>query len=112
MLPFLACVLLFLLGLYAIVVKRNLIKMIIGFCFIEYAVNLLFALVGFKKDALAPIITDVNQARDFVDPLPQALVLTSIVIGLATTALMLALAMRIYQKYGTFDIAEIRRLRG
>jgi multisubunit Na+/H+ antiporter MnhC subunit len=43
---------------------------------------------------------------------PQALVLTAIVIGLATTALMLALAMRIYEKYRTFDITEIKRLKG
>jgi multisubunit Na+/H+ antiporter MnhC subunit len=47
-----------------------------------------------------------------VDPLPQALVLTGIVIGLATTALLLAIAMRIYEKYGTYDITEIRELRG
>lgn len=112
MIPFLVCVLLFLLGLYAVVLKRNLIKMIIGFCFMEYAVNLFFALAGFKHGALAPIITDTGMARDFVDPLPQALVLTSIVIGLATTALMLAFAMRIYEKYKTFDITEIRRLKG
>jgi multisubunit Na+/H+ antiporter MnhC subunit len=73
---------------------------------------LFFALVGFKRDALPPIITDVTQPRNFVDPVPQALVLTAIVIGLATTALMLALAMRIYEKYRTFDITEIRRLKG
>jgi len=47
-----------------------------------------------------------------VDPLPQALVLTAIVIGLATTALMVALAMRIYEKYKTFDITKIKELRG
>jgi len=47
-----------------------------------------------------------------VDPLPQALVLTSIVISLATTALVIAIALRIYEKYHTFDITKIRRLRG
>ncbi len=47
-----------------------------------------------------------------VDPLPQALVLTAIVIGLAVTALIAALAMRVYEKYGTFDITKIRRLKG
>ena len=47
-----------------------------------------------------------------VDPLPQALVLTSIVIELGVTALLVALAVRLFQKYGTFDIAKIRRLRG
>ncbi|NLP05178.1 cation:proton antiporter, partial [Candidatus Fermentibacteria bacterium] len=47
-----------------------------------------------------------------VDPLPQALVLTSIVIGLAITAFLVALAMRLREKYGTFDITKIRELRG
>jgi len=47
-----------------------------------------------------------------VDALPQALVLTSIVIGLASTALLIAIAMRIYDKYGTFDITKIKELRG
>lgn len=117
MVAFMACVALMLIGLYVVVSKRNIIKMVIGFSIMEYAVNLFFALAGFKRDALAPIITEPVQlqdaaARNFVDPLPQALVLTSIVIGLATTALMLALAMRVYEKYHTFDIAEIRRLRG
>lgn len=107
-----ACILLFLIGLYAVVTKRNIIRIIIGFSLVEYAVNLFFALVGFKRDALPPIVTDASMVRNFVDPVPQALVLTSIVIGLATTGLMLALAMRIYEKYKTFDIAEIRRLRG
>lgn len=112
MIEMLACALLFLVGLYAVVSKRNIIKIVIGFSLIEYSVNVLFAVVGFKRGALPPIITDTAAARNFVDPVPQALVLTSIVIGLATTALMLALAMRIYEKYKTFDIAEIRRLKG
>jgi len=112
MVPFIACLLLFLIGLYAVVLKRNLIKIVIGFSLMEYGVNLFFALAGFKQGALAPIITDTAAARNFVDPLPQALVLTSIVIGLATTALMLAFVMRIYEKYKTFDITEIRRLKG
>jgi multisubunit Na+/H+ antiporter MnhC subunit len=47
-----------------------------------------------------------------VDPLPQALILTAIVIGLGTIALMVSLAVRLYEKYGTFDISEIRRLQG
>jgi len=47
-----------------------------------------------------------------VDPLPQAVVLTTIVIGLAVTVLAVGLAVRIYEKYGTFDITKIRRLRG
>jgi multisubunit Na+/H+ antiporter MnhC subunit len=112
MLPLIACILLFLIGLYGVVAKRNLIKIAIGFGMMEYAVNLFFAFVGFKKNALAPIITRLDMPRNFVDPIPQALVLTAIVIGLGTTAVMLALALRIYEKYKTFDIGEIRRLKG
>jgi multicomponent Na+:H+ antiporter subunit C len=47
-----------------------------------------------------------------VDPIPQALVLTSIVIGLGVTALVISIAIRIYEKYGTFDITKIKRLKG
>ncbi len=112
MIVFTSCIILFLIGLYAIVTKRNLIKITIGFVLIEYAVNLFFALVGFKRGALAPIITKLDTPHNFVDPIPQALVLTAIVIGLGTTALMLTVILRIYDRYKTFDIAEIRRLKG
>jgi multicomponent Na+:H+ antiporter subunit C len=109
---FAACIILFLIGLYAIVAKRNLIKIAIGFVLIEYAVNLLFAFIGFKRGALAPIITQLDTPHNFVDPIPQALVLTAIVIALGTTALMLTIILRIYNSYKTFDIAEIRKLKG
>lgn len=109
---FLACIVLFLIGLYAVVTKRNLIKIVIGFSLIEYAINLFFALIGFRRGGIAPIITQVDMPHNFVDPIPQALVLTAIVIGLGTTALMLAIVLRIYDRYKTFDIAEIRKLKG
>jgi multicomponent Na+:H+ antiporter subunit C len=78
----------------------------------EYAVNLLFALIGFRHESLAPIITQLDLPHKFVDPIPQALVLTAIVIALGTTALMLTIILRIYNRYKTFDIAEIKKLRG
>lgn len=112
MIPFIGCILLIVIGLYGVITKRNLIKIAIGFCMVEYGINLLFAFIGFKKDALAPIITSTNAPLNFVDPIPQALVLTSIVIGLGTTAVMLSLIIRLYQKYHTYDINEIRKLRG
>ncbi len=60
----------------------------------------------------SPILSSEVEIVNMVDPLPQALVLTAIVIGLATTALLVALAMRIYEKYKTFDITKIKELRG
>lgn len=84
--------------------------MIIGLMIMEYAINLLFALIGYVKDGTAPIIKEGMTI--YVDPLPQALVLTAIVIGLGTTALLVSFAVRIYEKYSTFDVRKIRKLRG
>jgi multicomponent Na+:H+ antiporter subunit C len=112
MIVYILAVFLFLIGLYGVVVKRNLIKIVIGIAIMEYSVNLFLILIGYVKDGTAPIITDQVSEIVFVDPLPQAMVLTAIVIGLATTALLLAIAIRIYKKYGTFDIREIKNLKG
>ena len=78
----------------------------------EYAVNLFFILVGYRIESRSPILAKTQEILNMVDPLPQALVLTAIVIGLAVTALIVAIAIRIYERYGTFDITQIRRLRG
>ena len=110
---YLLCALLFTIGLYGVLVKRNLIKMIIGLTIMEYAIFLFFAVIGYVKDGTPPIIIKgLEEGVTFVDPLPQALVLTAIVIGLATTALGVSIAVRIYERYGTFDVRQIRKLRG
>jgi multisubunit Na+/H+ antiporter MnhC subunit len=110
------CIVLFMVGLYAVATKRNLIKIVIGFIIMENSVNLLLIMLGYRADGRAPVIwRDAGSgefARFAVDPLPQALVLTSIVISLGVTALMVAICLRVYQRYGTFDISEIRRLKG
>ncbi len=107
---------LFIIGLYALVAKRHIVKKILGVSIMEYSVNLFLILIGFKKSGVAPILMKDMDLSTFiktaVDPLPQALVLTSIVIGLGTLALMVAMAIRIYERYGTFDMHEINRLRG
>jgi multicomponent Na+:H+ antiporter subunit C len=109
---YLMCLVLFCTGVYCILVKKNLIKIIIGIGIVEYAVNLFFILVGYRLRGRAPILDKQQLIQNMVDPLPQALVLTAIVIGLAVTALIVAIAIRLYEKYGTFDITKIRRLRG
>lgn len=106
------CLVVFVIGLYAVLRKRNLIKIVIGTMIAEYAVNLFFVLIGYRVDGRSPIFSPDQDILNMVDPLPQALVLTSIVIGLAVTALTVGIAMRIYEKYGTFDITKIRRLHG
>jgi len=107
------CFLLFMIGLYCALVKKNMVKIVLGIVIMEYAVNLLLIMVGFRIGGTAPILSPSQ--RDLVnsvDPLPQALVLTAIVISLGSLALMVSICIRTYQRYGTFDITQIRRLKG
>ena len=109
---YLLCIILLLIGVFGIISQRNLIKIIISISIVEYAVNLLLILIGYRSDGTAPIMTErgmdsLTFAQRSVDPLPQAMVLTSIVIGLGVMALMVTMALRIYHVYGTYDIREI-----
>jgi multicomponent Na+:H+ antiporter subunit C len=99
-------------GIYSLATKRNLIKIIIGLSIITYAINLLLVLIGYRTGGHAPIEAPDRVIGEMVDPIPQVIAHTSIVIGLATTLLLVALAIRLYEKYGTFDVTKIRKLRG
>lgn len=121
--PYALCFLLFMIGLYCAVVKKNMIKIAIGILVMEYAVNLFLIMLGYRADGVAPIVDKTNIdpqsgqiaaafINSSVDPLPQALVLTAIVISLGSLALIVSICIRTYGKYGTFDITEIRRLKG
>lgn len=99
--------LLFLIGLYGIIGKKHIIRKIFGLNIINTAVVLLFILEGSRIGDTPPII-DASQ-RAMVDPIPQALMLTAIVIGVCITALSLALAVHLYRVTGSFDIDEIRK---
>ena len=121
--PYALCFLLFMVGLYCAVVKKNMVKIVIGIMIMEYAVNLFLIMLGYRFGGVAPIIDKTQLepetgkiAAGFlgscVDPLPQAIVLTAIVISLGSLALMISICVRTYEKYGTFDITQIRRLRG
>ena len=111
---YIASFFLIVLGLYCIVVKYNLIKTVIGLSILDYGVNLLIITIGFNPGGTAPIFTqgEITAASYFVDPIPQALTLTSIVIGACVTAMSLALVIKLEEQYGTIDTREIRRLRG
>jgi multicomponent Na+:H+ antiporter subunit C len=112
MTAYLLCFVLFSMGIYCILRKRNIIKIIIGILIAEYAVNLFFILVAYRIEGRAPLLATDQHITNMVDALPQAVVLTSIVIGLATTVFLIAIAMRIYELYGTLDITKIRDLNG
>ena len=114
MLNYIASFFLIALGLYTIVTKHNLVKTVIGLSIADYGVNLLLISIGFNPGGTAPIFTwtELKQASFFVDPIPQALTLTSIVIGACVTAMSLALVIKLEEQYGTTDTREIRRLHG
>ena len=78
----------------------------------EFSIFLILVLIGYIDNGVAPIVDPEIAGQIYVDPLPQAMVLTAIVIGLATTAMLMAIAIRLYRKYDTFDIREIKNLRG
>ena len=105
--PYLAVAALILVGLYAAVFKRNLIKIVIGITLIESGVNLFLITLGFRADSTAPIYTSWS-GKAMSLPVPQALTLTSIVIGVAVLALMLTLVVHIYRHYGTLDVRKIK----
>lgn len=111
---YIVCVIVFGIGLYAVMIKRNLIKIVIGLSLMEYAVQYFLIATGYVTGASPPIVVlpdVVPESVAMVDPLPQALVLTSIVIGLSVTALALSIAITLYRHYGTLDIDEIRGLK-
>ena len=108
--PYIAAAGLVIIGLYAMIFKRNLIKMVIGITLIESGVNLFLITLGYREGSIAPIYTS-SPGGIMALPVPQALTLTSIVIGVAVLALMLSLVIHIYRHYGTLDVRKMRRLK-
>jgi len=111
---YICSMILIVLGLYTLAMKHNLMKVVIGMCLIDYGVNLLIISIGFNPGGTAPIFTISELTREsfFVDPIPQALTLTSIVIGACVMAMSISLVIKLHQRYKTLDTREIRRLRG
>jgi multicomponent Na+:H+ antiporter subunit C len=96
-------------GIYIVLVKRNLIKVIIGLSILDTGINLFLVSIGYISEGTAPIFSKIDKKIDhMVDPVPQALVLTAIVIGVAVLALALSLAIRLYHHYGTLDLRKIK----
>ncbi|HUU74742.1 MAG TPA: cation:proton antiporter subunit C [Methanoregulaceae archaeon] len=108
--PYLAIVTLAVIGLAIVALKRNLIKIFLGINIFEAAVNLFLITLGYRDGAIAPIYTNAPSG-EMVMATPQALTLTSIVIGVATSALLLSFAVLIWKHYGTVDTDRIRRLK-
>ena len=106
------CFALVFIGLYVVLVKSNLIKVIIGINLIDTGVNLFLVCTGYIHAGTAPIFSEAaQQPGKMVDPVPQALVLTAIVIGVSVLALALSLAIRLYGEYGTLNLHKTKELK-
>ena len=92
---YILCFVLFLVGLYGVLTRRNLIKIAISLSIMEFSIFLILVLIGYIENGIAPILDPGRVDPVYVDPLPQAMVLTAIVIGLATTAMLMAIAIRL-----------------
>jgi len=107
--------LLILIGFYGALTQRNLLRMIVAFTVADAGVNLVIVSIGYMRGRTAPILDSTLQAADaaarIIDPVPQALVLTAIVIGVGVTALMLAYVYRLYEKNRSLDIAHYTELK-
>ena len=107
-------IILMMIGFYAIITKKNLVKKIIGMNIVQTAIILFYISIGAKKGATLPIIkhghdTAVHtvHASDYINPLPHVLMLTAIVVAVATLGVALALAIKIYRQYNTLEEDEI-----
>lgn len=114
-----ASIVLMMIGFYALIGKTNLVKKLIGMNIFQWAIILFVVSLAAKRDATIPIVRDtaadgraaaevVLSAADYDNPLPHVLMLTAIVVGVATTGVALALLLRIHRRYGTLDDEELR----
>ncbi|MCD4722314.1 MAG: cation:proton antiporter subunit C [Desulfobacula sp.] len=111
-------VILMMIGLYAMVAKNNLIKKLVGMNIFQTAIILFYVSIGYKMDATIPIIQNAHgghggdaaviHAADYINPLPHVLMLTAIVVSVATFGVAMALAVRVYQRYQTLEEDELR----
>jgi multicomponent Na+:H+ antiporter subunit C len=100
---------LLMIGFYAVIAKRNLVKKLIGLSLFQSAVFLLYITMGKVQGGTAPIFSSSDIAI-FSNPLPQVLILTAIVVGISTTALGLGIVVRIKEEYGTIEEHEIQEI--
>ena len=101
-------VILFGIGFSTLLLHRNLVKKIIGLNIMDTAVYLFLASMGYIEGGLAPILQNgLTDAERYINPIPSGLVLTGIVVSVSVTAMMLALTIRLYQRYHTLNLDEI-----
>jgi multicomponent Na+:H+ antiporter subunit C len=110
-LPFAVGTWLFLVGLYGVVASRNLVSTIISLTVVQSATYLVLLGVGYRTGGQAPIFYDIPLVTKAVDPVVQVLVLVDVVVEATITALLLALAVQAYKRFGSLDPEDLRAMR-
>lgn len=117
---YLASAVMFCLGLFTLLTRRNMIKMVMGLSLMEGSTYLLFVSMAYRKASTAPVLDSPPHGRtptqlahgNVADPVLQNFCLTAIVIGVAVTGVFLAVVVRIAQHYRTLDSDHVREMRG
>jgi len=99
-------IILMMLGFYAVIARGNMVKKMVGLNIFQTSVFMLYISVGKIDGGTAPILTG-DPTSVYSNPLPHVLILTAIVVGVATTAVGYALIIRIYEAYGTIEDDEV-----
>jgi len=98
--------LLIVVGLYGMLVKKNLLKKVLGLNIFQSGIILFFVASASKRNATVPIVeatTKIIDSSQYINPLPHTLMLTAIVVSVSVTGVALALLIKIYQRYKTLD---------
>ena len=101
-------VILMMIGFYIVIAHGNLVKKIVGLNVFQVSVFLLYITMGKVQGGTAPILAD--GITSYSNPLPHVLILTAIVVGVATTALGLALVVRVHEAFGTIEEDELEEM--
>jgi multicomponent Na+:H+ antiporter subunit C len=111
-LPYALAVWLFVIALYGIVTSRNLVHITVCVSVAQSATYVLLLAIGYKNGGTAPVFADIPSKRTVVDPVVQSLTLTDIVVSVAIAALLLAFAVKSFERTGKLDPAELAELKG
>ncbi|MQS16873.1 cation:proton antiporter subunit C [Streptomyces kaniharaensis] len=111
-LPYLVAGWILLAGLYGLVTSRDLVQAVGCLAVAQSSTYVLLLAVGYRRDATAPVFSDLPPGSPVVDPVVQALALTDIVVGATVTALLLSLVIQLRKRHGTVDPEELTGLRG
>ena len=117
---YLAAAALFCIGLWAVLTRRNLVKIVMGLSLMESSMYLLLVSMAYRKGGTAPVLLDLPEGRSVdsvvqgpvADPVLQNFCITAVIIGVAVSGVFLAVVVRVAQHYRTLDADEVRAMRG